>query len=119
LTSAAQGVPGKGLDAECPGRTVRLDISLYALTHCEKEVVGRLHLGSGGQLPFPTAPFDCVLSINTVHNLPSPRGTGDAGNPARDAAARSFSRQLPPPEQKEIFESWVLTAEFHDFRKGG
>src|ERR1700680_4115793 len=36
----------KDLMLECPGlEAFGLDISLYALTHCEKEVVGRLHLG--------------------------------------------------------------------------
>ncbi len=46
-----------------------LDISEYALKHCEEEVVGRLHLGSADRLPFPDKSFDCVLSINTIHNF--------------------------------------------------
>ena len=49
-----------------------LDISLYALTHCEPEVVGRLHLGSAEQLPFPDRAFDCVLSINVAGTWSSP-----------------------------------------------
>src|SRR4029077_9200905 len=61
----------KDLMLECPGlEAFGLDISSYALLHCEREVVGRLHLGSGDSLPFPDASFDCVLSINTLHNLP-------------------------------------------------
>ena len=30
-----------------------IDISRYALMHCEPEVIGRLHLGSADSLPFP------------------------------------------------------------------
>src|SRR5213596_2552566 len=64
----------KDLMLERPGlEAFGLDISLYALTHCEPEVVGRLHLGSAEQLPFPDRAFDCVLSINTIHNLLRPR----------------------------------------------
>jgi len=33
----------------------------------------RLHLGSAESLPFPDRSFDCVLSINTIHNLHRPR----------------------------------------------
>ncbi|HSU63726.1 MAG TPA: class I SAM-dependent methyltransferase, partial [Burkholderiales bacterium] len=64
----------KDLMLECPGlEAFGLDISLYALVHCEREVVGRLHLGSAEKLPFPDGAFDCVLSINTIHNLPRPK----------------------------------------------
>src|SRR6266705_266806 len=64
----------KDLMVECPGlEAFGLDISLYALMHCEKAVVGRLHLGSANKLAFPDSAFDCVLSINTIHNLPRPR----------------------------------------------
>src|SRR5258706_15014258 len=64
----------KDLMLECPGlEAFGLDVSRYALVNCEKEVVGRLHLGSAESLPFPDRSFDCVLSINTVHNLHPPR----------------------------------------------
>ena len=44
----------KDLMLECPGlEAFGLDISHYALMHCEPEVVGRLHLGSAESLPFP------------------------------------------------------------------
>lgn len=92
-----------------------LDVSRYALTHCEPEVVGRLHLGSAVALPFPDKSFDAVLSINTIHNLD------------RDGcrtALKEMTRVCRKPEkcfvqvdayrsaeEKDIFESWCLTAE--------
>src|SRR5437764_8754742 len=42
----AKGFLVKDLIAVCPGlEAFGLDISEYALMHCEKEVIGRLHLG--------------------------------------------------------------------------
>jgi SAM-dependent methyltransferase len=117
----AKGFLVKDLMTVCPGLEVYgLDVSEYALMHCEREVVGRLHLGSGDRLPFPDASFDCVVSINTIHNFD------------RDGAARALReiQRLSPgrayiqvdsyltPEQKDLFESWVLTARFHDYPPG-
>ena len=45
-----------------------LDISEYALLHCEPEVVGRLHLGDiHNPLPFPDHSFDAVVSHWLMH----------------------------------------------------
>ena len=97
-----------------------LDISLYALTHCEPEVVGRLHLGSAEQLPFPDRAFDCVLSINTIHNLPRPRALQALREIQRLSGGRAFVQvdSYHSEEQKALFEQWVLTAEFHDYPPG-
>jgi len=97
-----------------------LDISLYALTHCEPEVVGRLHLGSAEQLPFPDRAFDCVLSINTIHNLPRPRALQALREIQRLSRGRAFVQvdSYHSEEQKALFEQWVLTAEFHDYPPG-
>jgi ubiquinone/menaquinone biosynthesis C-methylase UbiE len=108
----------KDLMLECPGlEAFGLDISLYALQNCEKEVVGRLHLGSAESLPFPDRAFDCVLSINTIHNLPRPRAVTAMKEIQRLSAGRAFVQvdSYHTPEQKALFESWVLTAEFHDY----
>ena len=53
---------------ECGIDAYGLDISEYALLNCEKEVAGRLHLGTATNLPFPDNTFSLV-SINTLHNL--------------------------------------------------
>ena len=60
----------KDLIKVCPGlEAFGLDISEYALMHCEPEVAGRLHLGNAVKLPFPDGSFKAVISLNTVHNL--------------------------------------------------
>ena len=111
----------KDLMLESPGlEAFGLDISLYALMHCDPDVVGRLHLGTADELPFPDDSFDCVLSLNTVHNLPRPRAVTAMREIQRLSGGRAFVQvdSYRTPEQKEIFESWVLTAEFHEYPEG-
>ncbi len=111
----------KDLMLESPGlEAFGLDISLYALMHCDPDVVGRLHLGTADELPFPDDSFDCVLSLNTVHNLSRPRAVTAMQEIQRLSGGRAFVQvdSYRTPEQKEIFESWVLTAEFHDYPEG-
>jgi len=97
-----------------------LDISEYALMNCEPEVIGRLHLGTADRLPFPDNSFAAVLSINTIHNLPHPRCIKAVQEIERLAPGKGFIQvdSFRTPEQKEIFESWVLTAEFYDYPEG-
>ena len=117
----AKGFLVKDLVQVCPGLEVfGLDVSLYALVHCEPEVIGRLHLGTAEKLPFPDKSFDCVLSLNTVHNFPRPRAFKVMQEIQRVSGGRAFVQvdSYHTPEQKEMFESWVLTAEFHDYPVG-
>jgi len=117
----AKGFLVKDLMTVCPGlEAFGLDISLYALMNCERDVVGRLHLGSAERLPFPDSSFDCVLCLNTVHNFPRPRAIKVMQEIQRVSGGRAFVQvdSYRTPEQKEIFESWVLTAEFHDYPDG-
>ena len=46
-----------------------LDISHYGLVHAKPEVQSRLVRGTAARLPFPSASFDFVFSITTLHNL--------------------------------------------------
>lgn len=111
----------KDLMLECPGlEAFGLDISSYALMHCEREVVGRLHLGSAEKLPFPDRSFDCVISINTLHNLPRPRAVRALQEVQRLSGGRAYVQvdSYLNAEQKALFEQWVLTAEFHDYPDG-
>ena len=114
----AKGFLVKDLMTVCPGLEVfGLDISVYALMHCEREVIGRLHLGTAERLPFPDNSFSCVLSLNTVHNFARPRAITVLQEIQRVSGGRAFVQvdSYHTPEQKEIFESWVLTAEFHGY----
>lgn len=111
----AKGFLVKDLLQACPGLEVfGLDISRYALMKCEPEVIGRLHLGMQESMPFPDGSFDTVISINTLHNL-------DRAGCVR--ALREMTRICRRPdkcfvqvdayrseEEKELFESWCLTA---------
>jgi ubiquinone/menaquinone biosynthesis C-methylase UbiE len=111
----------KDLMLECPGLEVfGLDVSLYAILHAPEELAGRLHLGTAEKLPFPDKSFDCVISLNTIHNFPRPRAVKAMAEIERVSKGHSFVvvDSYYTPEQKEIFEGWVLTAEFHDYPDG-
>ena len=89
-----------------------LDVSEYALLHCEPEVVGRLQIGSAERLPFPDQSFDAVLAINTLHNLEKPdliRALQEMERVSRNGKFLQVD-SFRNAEEKEIFESWVLTA---------
>ena len=92
-----------------------LDISEYALKSCEPETIGRLHLGSAERLPFPDNSFAVVLSINTIHNLKRPELIQSLQEIERLSTQGCFVQvdSYHTPEDREIFLSWVLTAESH------
>jgi ubiquinone/menaquinone biosynthesis C-methylase UbiE len=111
----------KDLMLECPGlEAFGLDISHYALLRCPPEIVGRLHLGSASSLPFPDRSFDAVLSVNTIHNLSRADAVKAMREIERLSGGRAFVQvdSYLSPEQREMFESWVLTAQFHDYPDG-
>ena len=117
----AKGFLVKDLMNVCPGlEAFGLDISEYALMHCEPEVVGRLHLGSADKLPFPDKSFNAVLAINTIHNLERADAIRAVREMERLAPGRGFIQvdSYRTPEQRELFLSWVLTAKFHDYPDG-
>ncbi len=111
----------KDLMLECPALEVfGLDASLYAILRAPEELTGRLHLGTAEKLPFRDRSFDCVISLNTIHNFPRARAVKATAEIQRVSKGHSFIvvDSYLTPEQKEIFESWVLTAEFHDYPQG-
>lgn len=117
----AKGFVVKDLMKVCPGlEAFGLDISEYALMHCEPEVIGRLHLGNAMRLPFPDKSFAAVLCVNTVHNLERPDVLTALREIERLAPGRGYVQvdSYRTPEQKDLFESWVLTAKYHDYPKG-
>src|SRR3990167_6909976 len=117
----AKGFLVKDLLKVCPGLEVfGLDISEYALKNCEPEVVGRLHKGSADDLPFPDQSFDAVISLNTIHNFQREGVRRALQEITRVSRGGAFIQvdSYRTPEEKKLFESWVLTAEFHDYPEG-
>lgn len=116
----AKGFLVKDLMSVCPGLDVYgLDISDYAVRHCPADIVGRLHVGSADKLPFPDDSFDCVLSINMLHNFERDgvvRALGELNRVVRDGK-QVFVQvdSYETAEDKELFEQWVLTALFHNY----
>lgn len=114
----AKGFLVKDLMTVCPNlEAFGLDISEYALKHCEPETIGRLHHGSADHLPFPDASFDAVISLNTIHNFTKENALKAIREVQRVSKGRSFIQvdSYYTPEQKSLFEEWVLTAQFHDY----
>lgn len=111
----AKGFLVKDLMAICPGlEAFGVDVSEYALKHCEPEVTGRLHLGTAESLLFPDKSFDAVLSINTIHNLERD-GCVRALREITRVCRRSTNCFVQvdayrTEEEKLLFESWCLTA---------
>ncbi len=100
----------EGLDA------YGLDISESALMNCHPNVIGRLHLGNAVRLPFPDSCFKCVISLDAIHNLPRDLVTVALSEIQRVSNGNAFVKvdSYRTSDQKQIFESWVLTAQFHE-----
>lgn len=119
---AAKGFLVKDLMLEAPGlEAFGLDISAYALKHCEPETVGRLHLGSATSLPFPDASFDAVISVNTLHNLDRDDvviALREIMRVTRQGRAYVQVDSYRTEDQRALFIDWVLTAHTHDYPDG-
>ncbi|WPZ36212.1 methyltransferase domain-containing protein [Thalassobaculum sp. OXR-137] len=119
---AAKGFLVKDFMIACPGlEAFGLDVSEYALKHCEPEAIGRLHLGSAVSLPFPDDSFDAVISLNTLHNLRKPdliTALQEIMRVARDGKAYVQVDSYRTEEARALFLDWVLTAYTHDYPEG-
>ena len=93
------------------------DISEYAVTNCHPDVIGRLHVASADHLCFPDQSFAAVLAIDVIHNLPRHRAAVALREVQRLSNGRAYVRvdSYRTPEEKRVFEGWVLTAEFHGY----
>jgi SAM-dependent methyltransferase len=103
----------KDLMKVCPGlEAFGLDISEYAVMNCEPDVVGRLHVGNAMHLPFPDNSFQCVVSINAVHNLDRAGCIKALKEMERLAPGRGFVQvdAYRNPAERKVFEDWMLTA---------
>ena len=116
----AKGFLVKDLRDACPGLEVLgVDISDYAIENAHPDVKPYLSKASVDALPFQD-PFDAVLCLDTVHNLPRDRAKTALQEIERLSHGRAYVRvdSYETPEQKAVFESWVLTADFHDYPEG-
>ncbi len=97
---------------------IGIDISQYAINNSIDGLKDRLYLANASKLPFPNDTFDAVLSINTIHNLDR-NGCISALKEINRVAKgnKSFVQvdSFHTPEQKQVFESWVLTAKFYGY----
>lgn len=114
----AKGFLLKDLLTVVPGlRVAGLDISSYALAHAEPDVAGKLARGSGRDLPFDTACFDVVLSINTLHNLARDDLVCALREIERVGTGRAYVQvdAYRCESERAAFVDWVLTAEtYHE-----
>lgn len=97
-----------------------LDISKYALMHCESEVIGRLHLGNAMELPFPDNSFKAAISINAIHNLDRDKCIIALKELQRVSGGNAYIQvdSYRTPEQRQLFLDWVLTAHYHEYPDG-
>ena len=117
----AKGFLVKDLLSVCAGlEAFGVDVSRYAMMKCEPEVVGRLHIGSADDLPFPDGSFQAVLALNTIHNLDRAGCIRALKEIQRLSDGKAFVQvdSYRTPEQKAVFEDWVLTAKYHDYPDG-
>lgn len=118
----AKGFLVKDLMLKCPGlECFGVDISSYAVTHCEEQVIGRLHVGNMTTLPFPDNSFDVVLCINTLHNLEIAgvhQALKEISRVTRGERGYIQVDSYRNEEEREVFLDWVLTAHTHDFPAG-
>jgi ubiquinone/menaquinone biosynthesis C-methylase UbiE len=94
-----------------------VDISKYALQNCMLEIKNKLSIASADNLTFDTSSFDCVISINTIHNLNKKNCIKALKEIMRVSKGKSFVQvdSYRNVKEKELFEKWVLTAKFHDY----
>ena len=114
----AKGFLVKDFMQVCPGlEAFGLDISEYALMHCDSAVIGRLHLGSCEKLPFPDSSFAAVIAVNTIHNCDRDGVIRSLKEIQRLSGGRAYVQvdSYHDEEQRAIFNDWVLTAKFHGY----
>lgn len=97
-----------------------LDVSVYALRRAPNRLKARLTQGTAEKLLYKDKYFDLVLSINTLHNLPRNKCIEALQEIERVGKGNSYIvvDSYRTPEEKALFQDWVLTAEFHDYPEG-
>jgi ubiquinone/menaquinone biosynthesis C-methylase UbiE len=89
-----------------------IDLSDYAITHCDPMVSDYVVRGCATNLPFPDNSFDLVVSINTIHNLER-GGCIRALEEIQRVSKRDACVVVDAwrtEEEREAMLAWVLTA---------
>ena len=89
-----------------------VDISEYAIGHAVEPVKPYLRVADAKKLPWDDNSFDLVISINTVHNLPSEQCKQALGEIQRVSRAHSFVTMdaWRTEEEHQRLLKWNLTA---------
>lgn len=96
-----------------PGITVTgIDISAYAIQNAHEKVKHTLFVGNATNLPFPDDSFECVISINTLHNLEKNDLAIALKEVERVSQGKSFITvdAYRNEEEKQLMSDWNLTA---------
>ncbi len=96
-----------------PGINIRgLDISTYAIDQGMEPVLENLQVGDARKLNFPDRSFDCVISINTIHNLDKEECGIALQEIERVSKGYSFITvdAYRNDQEKELMMAWNLTA---------
>ena len=96
-----------------------LDVSEYAKKNSVEGISDHITIGDAKKLPYKNDYFDLVLSINTIHNLEKKECEETIKELSRVVKNKKnvFIQvdSYETKEEKELFESWVLTAKYHDY----
>jgi SAM-dependent methyltransferase len=117
----AKGFLVKDLVDACPGLEVwGIDISAYAIAHCEPEVAGRLVRGTCELLPFRDGSFDAVIAKDVIHNQTRDGCVQSLCEIQRVSGGRAFVQvdAYRCEAERQAFLDWVLTARHHDYPEG-
>ena len=89
-----------------------LDISDYAKKNAMNEVKDKILIGNCKNLPFENNFFDCVVSINTVHNLELDECKDAIREIQRVSNGRAFIQvdAYRDDGELDLFKEWMLTA---------
>ena len=89
-----------------------IDISNYAKNNAPDEIKKNILINNCNFLPFEDNQFDCVVSINTVHNLELEKCKKAISEIQRVSNGNAFIQvdAYRNDEELELFKDWMLTA---------
>lgn len=89
-----------------------VDVSEYAKLHADPLIKDSIAISNCKKLNFEDSFFDCVISINTVHNLEKEECFDAIKEIQRVSGGKAFIQvdAYRNDEELEIFKDWMLTA---------